>query len=140
MTKEFYECIKMTYKTIGYSAFMCHICKKVTHKLNKAMKEMEAQVKDLGSRVYVLEMEKENMAQRMEVMDLKTSKVKNDLEVVGKEVVIEVKKVKEEVKRDLNEELKQREKNSMNVAIYGIEEPTMNDLEERKAHDKRKVE
>ena len=41
MTKEWYDNIKMTYKTIGFLAFMCHICKKATQKLNKAMKDME---------------------------------------------------------------------------------------------------
>ena len=48
-------------------------------------------------RVVVLEMEKETLAQKIENMELKTTKVKEGLEGVEKEVVSGMEKAKEEV-------------------------------------------
>ena len=140
MTKDFFDNCKAARDTFGSSAFLCHVCRKVVSKFNRAMKDIEAEVEKLKERVVVLEMEKETLAQKIENMELKTTKVKEGLEGVEKEVVSGMEKAKEEVKKDVNKEMKEREERSQNLVIYGIEEAASGTAEEKKENDKRKVE
>ena len=140
MTKEFFDNCKMAMETFGSSAFLCHVCRKVVSKFNRAMKDIEAEVEKLKERVVVLEMEKETLAQKIENMEMKTTKVKEGLEGVEKEVVSGMKKAKEEVKKDVNKEMKEREERSQNLVIYGLEERADGTMEEKKEADKKKVE
>ena len=140
MTKEYFDNCKMTHEFMGHSAFLCHVCRKVVAKFNRKFKDLEGEVKKLNERVNVLELEKETLAQKVENMELKTDKVKEGLEGVEKEVVSGMEKAKEEVKQDMGREMKEREERGQNVVIYGLEEPTASETEERKREEKRKVE
>ena len=100
----------------------------------------EEEVKALGNRVAVLEMEKESLAQKVENMELKTNKVKEGLEGVEKEVMSGMERAKEEVKKDMGKEMKEREERSQNVVFYGLEESKAVDMEERVREEKEKVE
>ena len=79
------------------------------------------------------------MTQRIENMEMKTTKVKEGLEGVEKEVVSGMAKAKEEVKKDVNREMEERDERSQNLVIYGMEETTDGTAEERKENDKKKV-
>ena len=140
MTKEFFDNCKMAMETFGYSAFLCHVCRKVVSKFNRAMKDIEAEVEKLKERVVVLEMEKETLAQKIENMEMRTTKVKEGLEGVEKEVVTGMEKAKEEVKKDVNREMREREERSQNLVIYGMEETADGTTEEKKEKEKKKVE
>ena len=139
MNKDFFDSCKKALETFGHSAFLCHVCRKVVGKFNRSMKDLEDEMKKLKERVLVLEKEKETMAQRMVNMDLKTTKVKEGLEGVEKEVVSGMKKAKEEVKKDVNREMEEREERSQNLVFYGLEEGN-GTTEERVEGDKKKVE
>ena len=94
----------------------------------------------LTDRVMVLEMEKETLAQKVENMEMKTSKVKEDLEGVEKEVVSGMEKAKEEVKKDMGREMKEREERSQNVVFYGLKESDVGEGEARRKEEREKVE
>ena len=90
-------------------------------KYNKAMKDMDERMITLSNRVMVLELEKEAMAQKIVNMELKTTKVKEDLEGMGKEVESGMEKAKEEVIKDMGKEMKEREERGQNIVVYGLE-------------------
>ena len=140
MNKEYFENCRLTYALIGQTAFLCHVCRRVVSKFKNTMKEMQEKVEMLGDRVAVLEMEKETLAQKVENMELKTSKVKEGLEGVEKEVVSGMEKAKEEVKKDMGREMKEREERSQNVVFYGLEESKADQVEVRWKEEKEKVE
>ena len=84
-------------------------------------------------------MEKETLAQKIENMELRTSKVKEDLEGVEKEVVSGMEKAKEEVKKDMGREMKEREERSQNVVFYGLEESREGEVEARRKEETERV-
>ena len=140
MTKEYFDNCKMTHEFMGHSAFLCQVCRKVVAKFNRKMKDFEGEIRKLNDRVNVLELEKETLAQKVENMELKTDKVKEGLEGVEKEVVSGMEKAKEEVKQDMGREMKEREERSQNIVLYGLEEPAVVGVEERRDEEKRRVE
>ena len=140
MTKEYFENCRLTFALIGKTAFLCNICQRVVSKLKNTIKEMNEKVEMLTDRVMVLEMEKETLAQKVENMELKTSKVKEGLEGVEKEVVSGMEKAKEEVKKDMGREMKEREERSQNVVFYGLEESDGGEVEARRREEREKVE
>ena len=140
MTKEYFDNCRQTQSLIGHTAFLCHLCRRVIGKINGAMKKMEEQVKALGNQVAVLAKENETLAQRVENMEVKTTKVKEGLEGVEKEVMSGMERTKEEVKRDMGKEMKEREERSQNVVLYGIEESKAAEVEERVREEQEKVE
>ena len=139
MNKEYFENCRLTYALIGQTAFLCHVCRRVVSKFKNTMKEMQEKVEMLGDRVAVLEMEKETLAQKIENMELRTSKVKEDLEGVEKEVVSGMEKAKEEVKKDMGREMKEREERSQNVVFYGLEESREGEVEARRKEETERV-
>ena len=74
--------------------------------------------------VTVLELEKEALAQKLEVMERGAIKVTERVDGVEKEVATGMEKAKEEVKKDVKTEMLQREERSCNIVIYGLEETT----------------
>ena len=139
MTKEYFDNCKLTYDLIGHSAFLCHVCQKVVAKFKSAMKGMDDKIEALENRVTVLEMEKEALAQKVVNMEMKTTKVEEGLEGVEKEVVNGMEKAKEEVKKDMGREMKDREERSLNVVFYGIEESEEAQLEAKIKEEEKKV-
>ena len=139
MNTEFFENCRMALEVCGYSAFLCQICRKVAAKFKRAMKDLEVELDKLKDRVMVLELEKETLAQKVENMEMRTTKVKEGLEGVEREVVSGMEKAKEEVKKDVNREMKEREERSQNLVLYGLEEPAAESMEERTKADAEKV-
>ena len=139
MTKEYFDNCNMTKDLIGHSAFLCHVCQKVVAKFKSAMKDMEEKMLVLENRVTVLELEKETLAEKVVSMEMKTSKVEEGLEGVEKEVVNGMEKAKEEVKKDMGREMKEREERSLNVVFYGVEESKAAEVEARKNEEKERV-
>ena len=139
MSKEYFDNCKLTYDLIGHSAFLCQVCQKVVAKFKSAMKSMEDKMVVMENRVTVLEMENETLAQKVVSMEMKTSKVEEGLEGVEKEVVSGMEKAKEEVKKDMGREMKEREERSLNIVFYGMEESKEVQLEARRKEEKEKV-
>ena len=139
MTKEYFDNCKLTYDLIGHSAFLCQVCQKVVAKFKSAMKDMEEKILVLENRLTVVELEKETLAEKVVSMEMKTSKVEVGLEGVEKEVVSGMEKAKEEVKKDMGREMKEREERSMNVVFYGVEESKAAEVEARRQEEKEKV-
>ena len=69
----------------------------------------------------VLELEEEALAQKVERMEKGAEKVTERVDGVEKEVATGMEKAKAEVKQDMRTELN-REENSSNIVIYGLEE------------------
>ena len=74
----------------------------------------------------MLKLEKAALAQKLEVMERGAVKVMERVDGVEKEVATGMEKAKEEVKKDVKTEMLQREEQSCNIVIYGLEE-TMED-------------
>ena len=139
MNKEYFDNCKLTFDLIGHSAFLCQVCQKVVSKFKSTMRDMEEKMMALENRVTVLEMEKETLAQKVVSMEMKTSKVEESLEGVEKEVVSGMEKAKEEVKKDMGREMKEREDRSLNVVFYGVEESKEVQLEAKRKEEQEKV-
>ena len=139
MTPQYFENCQRTYEECGMSAFLCKTCMKVWHKVQKQFKDLKDEIREIGNRVTVLELEKEALAQKCENMEMRTVKVKEGLEGVEREVVLGMEKAKEEVKKDIRSEAKEMEERSSNIVVYGIPEATATEAEERKEYDRKKV-
>ena len=140
MTKAYFENCRMSVDTMGRSAFLCQVCKKVMNKVNKALKNLEDEMVKLSNRVVILELEKESLALKVENMELRATKVKEGLEGVEKEVASGMALAKEEVKKDVSNEMKEREERGVNIVLYGVEESKEEDPQKWRQHDKEKVE
>ena len=135
MTKEYLENCEMSYELFGHSTFLCQICRKVSAKFSRELKEITEEVQKLKDRMVVLELEKETLAQKVENMDKKTAKVKEGLKDVEKEVVSGMEKAKEEVKKEMGREMKEREERSQNIVFYGLQESKAEGVEDRKKEE-----
>ena len=139
MTKEFFDCCKKAHKLYGHTAFLCKVCRKMFNGVNKALKEVKADLKSMQDRVMVLEQEKEVLAQKFERIEKGVVKVTERVEGVEKEVASGMEKAKEEVKNDVKSELASREENRSNIAIYGLEETKEEDAAKWKEEEIKKV-
>ena len=139
MTREFFDCCKKTHELYGFTAFLCKVCRKMFNGVNKAMKEVKADLKSMQDRVMVLEQEKEVLAQKLEKIEKGTEKVTERVEGVEKEVATGMEKAKQEVKNDVKSELAQRDENSSNIAIYGLAETKEDDVEKWREAEAKKV-
>ena len=59
MTKEFFDNCKKAVDIWGYSGFLCKVCRKVFTILNKALKDVKSELREVKNQVTVLELEKE---------------------------------------------------------------------------------
>ena len=135
MTKEYLANCKMTFDLVGHSTFLCQICRKVAAKFSLELKKMVDAVQMLTDRVTVLELEKETLAQKVENMEMRTAKVKEGLQDVEKEVVSGMEKAKEEVKKEMGREMKEREERSQNIVFYGLQESKAEGVEDRRKEE-----
>ena len=75
-------------------------------------------MKKMGDKIVVLEMEKQMLAQKLEKIEMKADKVNDRVVGVEKEVATGMEKAKEEVKKDVETEILQREENGRNVCVW----------------------
>ena len=108
-------------------------------KLNGQIKDMEGRMTTMEDRVKMLEKQNESMMKEMEMMTMRTTKVREGLEGVEGELSKGMEKAKEEVKNDVKSEMREMEDRSVNVVLYGVEESKEGDTEKRKEHDEKKV-
>ena len=139
MTPQYFENCQKTYEEVGVSAFLCKTCMKVWDKVQKQFKDLKDEIREIGNRVTVLELEKETLAQKVENMEMRTVKVKEGLEDVEKEVVSGMLKAKEQVVKDVRTEMVEREERSANLVIYGLEESNEEAPEKRKEEEDKKA-
>ena len=139
MTKEYLDNCKKSEEMQGYTGFLCKVCRKFFTTVNKALKEMKGELKAMENRVMVLEQEKEVLAQKVERMEKGAEKVTERVEGVAQEVASGMIKAKEEVTKEVKNELTLREVNSSNICIYGLEETKEEDSVKWKEKETKKV-
>ena len=99
MTKEYFDNCEKIYKQLGYSAFLCKVCRKVLSSVKKSLKDLKDEMKAMSDKIVVLELEKETLAQKLEKIEKKAEKVSDRMVGVEKEVATGMEKAKEEVKK-----------------------------------------
>ena len=139
MNKDYFDNCKKSFDLMGYSAFLCKICRKVLTGLKKSMKDIKDEVKEMKDEIVVLKMEKEMLAQKLEAMEMKAEKVNDRVVGVEKEVATGMEKAKEEVKNDVQAEMVHRGERSNNFVIYGLEETKEEDQAKWKDLEQKKV-
>ena len=140
MSKEYFNNCKKIFELNGFTAFLCRICCKVMAFVKKLIKDLRDDMKVMADQIVVLQLEKEALAQKLEKMELTTEKVSDRVIGVEKEVATGMEKAKEEVKKDVNSEMAQREERGNNVVVYGLEETEDEGSVQGQAKEKEKVE
>ena len=103
------------------------------------MVEMKSAIEKLTERVVMLEGEKEAVARRVNQVEERAKKVKENLEGVEREMINGMGKAKDEAKREMKDEMKKDEERSVHIVIYGMEESKKEEANERIAEDVKKV-
>ena len=127
MTKEYFDNCEKIYKQMGYSAFLCRVCRKVLSSVKKSMKDLKDDMKVMSDKIVVLELENVTLAQKLEKIEKKAEKVNNRVVGVEKEVATGMEKAKEEVKKVVQSEMAEQEERGGNVVVYGLEETKEDD-------------
>lgn len=140
MNREYFDNCKKGFELLGYSAFLCKVCRKVLTAVKKSMKDMKDEMKVMKDKMVVLELEKEALAQKLERIEMSAEKVSERVVGVEKEVATGMEKAKEEVKKDVRTEMTQREERGSNVVVYGLEETKEDDAAQWRAKEQQKVE
>ena len=117
MTDEFYESCAQAHSTWGYSAFFCKCCRKATTKMNKTIKELKEDIDKLEKRIANMEKEREQVTKRVDTVEEKTDRVKAGLEGMEREVTNGMEKAKEEVKKEVQTEMKELEERGENLVV-----------------------
>ena len=86
-----------------------------------------------------MEKEKEKVQKRVSSMEEKTEKVNEGLKGVEREVVSGMKTAKEEVKKDVRNELKEQEERGSNVVVYGVDEAVEVGVKEKNEAEIKKI-
>ena len=124
MTPEYFDNLKKSHEHFGWSGFICKTCRKVVTKIKTGMKDLE-------NRVLALEMERDGLVAKVEAMEAKVGKCEGGIKVVEGDLV----KAKEEVKKEVKNDLREMEERSERVVVYGMEEGTSEDGNVRKEED-----
>ena len=140
MTPQWFDTCSKNYDLHQDSGFLCKTCRKVWNEMRKSIKDLKKMVMSMGERIATLEKEKITLEKKVEKNEVRTEKVREGLQEVGKEVENGMEKAKEEAKIGMRTEMKDQEERSVNVVIYGIEESKEEAAEKRKEEDKRHVE
>ena len=140
MSKEYFDNCEKIYRQMGYSAFLCKVCRKVLSSVKKSLKDVKEELKALSDKIVVLEMEKVILAQKLEKIETSTEKVSDRVVGVEKEVASGMEKAKEEVKKVVQSEMADQEERGCNVVVYGLEETKEDDTAQWKAKEQKKVE
>ena len=105
--------------------------------MSKSMKELKEEVERLEQRIVAMEKERDQVTRRVSEVEVRTEKVKTDLEGMEKEVTNGMEKAKEEVKKEVRTEMKDQEERSENVVIYGLAESGDNTERGKEAEEKK---
>ena len=140
MTPAYFDNCKMTFETLGRSAFLCKTCRKVWGKVNKEVKSLKNEVKEVKDQVMVLELAKEALAQRVEKLEMMTQKVDEKVVGVEKEISRGMEKAKDEVIMDVRTEMTQMNERGSNIVIIGMEETKEEDKKKWRESEQKKVE
>ena len=126
-------------KIFGGSAFLCGICRKLTAKINKSMREYEVKMVDVETELKKAELERKALAARIEKMENRSDQVNDKVVGMEKEMEAGMERAKKEFKDEMETERKEREERSENVVVFGLAESEEEEAEARKMHDQRKI-
>ena len=135
MSPEFAKCCDAMNKIFGGSSFLCNVCRKVTGMINHSMRDMEARMTQMETKLATAELEKKVMAEKIKNLESKNRQVEGNVQKIEGEVATGMEKAKEEVKDELREETKKREENKENIAVYGLKESSEADGKKRREED-----
>ena len=135
MSAEFIKCCDAMNKLYGGASFLCVVCRKVTAMLNHSMRDMEARMTSIESKLQTAELEKMVMAEKIKNLELKNRQVNEEVQKIEVEVSSGMEKAKEEVKDEMRDEMKEREAIKDNIVIYGLKESNEADGMKRKEDD-----
>ena len=128
MTPEYFDNLKKSHEHFQWSGFICKTCRKVVTKIKTGMKDLE-------NRVLALEIERDGLVAKVEAMEAKVGKCEGGIKVVEGDLV----KAKEEVKKEVKNDLREMEERSEKVVVYGLEEGMSEDGNVRKEEDLTKM-
>ena len=139
MTPEFVKCCDAINKAYGGSSFLCAVCRKITGMLNRSMKDMEAKIAAMETKLTIAGLERKCMTEKIENLEARNRQVGENVQKMEGEVASGMEKAKEEIKDEMRDEMKRREENKDKVVVYGLKEPTDADGKKRKSEDEDKV-
>ena len=128
MDDDYFDQVIQTEKMFGWTGYLCKICCKVSKLLNKDTKSLE-------TKVTALEAENKALKLRLDALEKKQGEGEGNLTKVKEEMT----QAKEEVKKEVKEELIERDERSDNLVIYGLKESEEEEAEERKKEDEEMV-
>ena len=135
MSAEFVKCCDALNRLYGGSSFLCVVCRKVTAMLNHSMRDMEARMTSIESKLQTAEPEKMVMTEKIKNLESKNRQVNEDVQKIEGEVSSGMEKAKEEVKDEMRDESKARQEIKVNIVIYGLKESEETDVMKRKEDD-----
>ena len=139
MTQEFIDTCDQMNKLFGGSAFLCVICRKLATKINKSIKDYDAKMEVMETKLKTAELERKLLAERLEKIENRSEQVTDKIVGMEKEIETGMEQAKKEAKNEMATEMKDREERGSNVVVYGIEESKEQEAEDRKADDGRRV-
>ena len=96
MTNEYLDNIEKLHEVLGVSGFLCKTCRKVSSKIGKDLKKQAEEMIDMKNRIVILELERDNLVAKVEMLESKGERVNIEIKSVG----VEISKAKE-VKNDM---------------------------------------
>ena len=139
MTPEFIKCCDAINKFYGGSSFLCAVCRKITGMLNRSMKELEAKISTMESKLTIASLERKCMTEKIQNLEERNRQVGEEVQKIEGEVASGMERAKEEVKDEMRDELKRREENKDKITVYGLKEPNDADGKKRKCEDEEMV-
>ena len=128
MTEEYYDNVVKTKDLFGASAFLCKTCCKVINKVKAGQRELEGRVK-------ALEVENGDMKKKMAEMERRVGQFEGGLKTVESGLT----KAKEEVREEVQVDMREREERAENLVIFGLKESQKGEAKERVKEDEDRV-
>ena len=135
MTAEFVASCDAINRLTGGSSFLCVICRKLSAKLNGTMKESMERIKKLEQRLTTADLERKCLTEKISAMENQNRQVNENVMKIETEVASGMVKAKEEVKGELRDEIKARENIKGNIAVYGVAESKLTDVDKQRQDD-----
>ena len=131
------------------SNFMCHTCRKAAPTINQQakelakevkeirveMKDLITEIKELHSELNAAKLERDLLKARLDSMESNNVQVKEKVVGMEKEIESGMEQALREAREEEAAEKREQEERASNIAVYGVEESSKTEAEEKKEDD-----